>query len=149
MVAPHGVDDRGQVTTDAFHAWEGDTHLFLKPSEAFAAASVGFVGVSDGLTDLKDGKLDWTYASTGETAGNTMMTGALPTLRMGQSLTRDFVIGFGKSEAEARQALAASNPQQRLVQPQEVAQSVLWLCAAGSDAINGQALAIDGGELAG
>jgi NAD(P)-dependent dehydrogenase (short-subunit alcohol dehydrogenase family) len=55
----------------------------------------------------------------------------------------------GKSEAEARQALAASNPQQRLVQPQEVAQSVLWLCAPGSDAINGQAIAIDGGELAG
>jgi NAD(P)-dependent dehydrogenase (short-subunit alcohol dehydrogenase family) len=55
----------------------------------------------------------------------------------------------GKSEAEARQALAASNPQQRLVQPQEVAQSVVWLCAAGSDAINGQAIAIDGGELAG
>ncbi|PUE43108.1 SDR family NAD(P)-dependent oxidoreductase [Limnohabitans sp. Bal53] len=55
----------------------------------------------------------------------------------------------GKSEAEARQALAANNPQQRLVQPQEVAQTVLWLCAAGSDAINGQAIAIDGGELAG
>jgi len=55
----------------------------------------------------------------------------------------------GKNEAEARQALAASNPQQRLVQPQEVAQSVLWLCAQGSDAINGQAIAIDGGEMAG
>ena len=55
----------------------------------------------------------------------------------------------GQSETEARQALAASNPQQRLVQPQEVAQSVLWLCGTGSDAINGQAIAIDGGELAG
>lgn len=55
----------------------------------------------------------------------------------------------GKSETEARQALAASNPQQRLVQPDEVAQSVLWLCGPGSDAINGQAIAIDGGELAG
>ena len=54
-----------------------------------------------------------------------------------------------KSENEARQALAASNPQQRLVQPHEVAQSLLWLCAAGSDAINGQAIAIDGGERAG
>ena len=61
----------------------------------------------------------------------------------------NIVAKTGKSEAEARQALAASNPQQRLVQPQEVAQSVLWLCAPGSDAINGQALAIDGGELAG
>ena len=61
----------------------------------------------------------------------------------------NIVVKTGKSEAQARQALAASNPQQRLVQPQEVAQSVLWLCAPGSDAINGQALAIDGGELAG
>jgi NAD(P)-dependent dehydrogenase (short-subunit alcohol dehydrogenase family) len=55
----------------------------------------------------------------------------------------------GQSADQARQTLAARNPQQRLVQPKEVAQSVLWLCAAGSDAINGQALAIDGGELAG
>ncbi len=62
---------------------------------------------------------------------------------------QNIVVKTGKSEAEARQALAASNPQQRLVQPQEVVQSVLWLCAAGSDAINGQAIAIDGGELAG
>ena len=62
---------------------------------------------------------------------------------------QNIVSKTGKSEAEARQALAASNPQQRLVQPQEVAQSVLWLCAAGSNAINGQAIAIDGGELAG
>jgi NAD(P)-dependent dehydrogenase (short-subunit alcohol dehydrogenase family) len=35
-----------------------------------------------------------------------------------------------------------------LVQPGEVAQSVLWLCAEGSGAINGQAIAIDGGEQA-
>ncbi|NDD12336.1 MAG: SDR family NAD(P)-dependent oxidoreductase [Betaproteobacteria bacterium] len=55
----------------------------------------------------------------------------------------------GQTENQARQTLVARNPQQRLVQPQEVAQSVLWLCAKGSDAINGQALAIDGGELAG
>lgn len=54
----------------------------------------------------------------------------------------------GKTEAEARKALTASNPQQRLVQPHEVAQSVLWLCAEGSAAVNGQAIAIDGGELA-
>lgn len=108
LLEPHiantGVDDRGQVTRDAFHAWEGDTHLVLKPSQAFAAAGVGFVGGSDGLTDLKDGRMDWTYASTGETAGNTMMTGALPRLRQGQSLSRDFVIGFGSSEAEAQAA---------------------------------------------
>jgi hypothetical protein len=70
-----------------------------------ASAGVGFVGVSDGLTDLRDGKLDWTYASTGDQAGNTMMTGALPRLRQSSRITRDFVIGFGDT-AEAAQAAA-------------------------------------------
>lgn len=60
---------------------------------------------------------------------------------------QNIVSKTGKSEAEARQALAASNRQQRLVQPHEVEQSLLRLCAAGSDAINGQAIAMDGGEL--
>lgn len=61
---------------------------------------------------------------------------------------RNIVAKTGQSEAQARQALAARNPQQRLVQPAEVAQSVLWLCAPGSEALNGQAIAIDGGEHA-
>ena len=112
MLEPHiantGIDDRGAVTRDGFHAWEGDTHLFLKPSRPFEKASVGFVGTSDGLTDLQDGKLDWTYASTGDQAGNTMMTGALPRMRESSQITRDFVIGFGHSEAEARAAADGS-----------------------------------------
>ncbi len=66
-----------------------------------------------------------------------------------QDAVRNIVAKTGQSEAQARQALAASNPQQRLVQPEEVAQSVLWLCGTGSGAINGQAIAIDGGEIAG
>jgi NAD(P)-dependent dehydrogenase (short-subunit alcohol dehydrogenase family) len=45
--------------------------------------------------------------------------------------------------------LAERNPQKQLVQPEEIAQTVLWLCGPGSGAINGQAIAIDGGELAG
>ena len=65
-----------------------------------------------------------------------------------QDAVRNIVSKTGQSEAQARQALSARNPQQRLVQPAEVAQSVVWLCAPGSDAINGQAIAIDGGELA-
>lgn len=55
----------------------------------------------------------------------------------------------GKSESEARARMTARNPQQRMVQPIEVANTVLWLCSAASAAINGQAIAIDGGELAG
>jgi 3-hydroxybutyrate dehydrogenase len=53
----------------------------------------------------------------------------------------------GRSEAEARAILAASNPVGRLVQPAEIATAALWLCGPGSDMINGQAIAIAGGEL--
>jgi len=55
----------------------------------------------------------------------------------------------GKTPEQARASLAAGNPQQRLVQPEEIASTVLWLCSPGSHAVNGQAIAIDGGELAG
>lgn len=55
----------------------------------------------------------------------------------------------GKSAEEARAMLAKRNPQQRLVQPQEVATAVLWLCNPASGSINGQTIVIDGGELAG
>jgi NAD(P)-dependent dehydrogenase (short-subunit alcohol dehydrogenase family) len=53
----------------------------------------------------------------------------------------------GRTEQQARDELASGNPQKRLVQPDEVASAVLWLCAPGSDAMNGQALAVAGGEL--
>lgn len=51
----------------------------------------------------------------------------------------------GRGEAAARAALAALNPQGRLITPAEVAAAALWLCAPGSEGVNGQAIAIDGG----
>jgi NAD(P)-dependent dehydrogenase (short-subunit alcohol dehydrogenase family) len=53
----------------------------------------------------------------------------------------------GRSAEQARAELAARNPQQRLVQPDEVADAVVWLCLPGSSAMNGQALAVAGGEV--
>jgi 3-hydroxybutyrate dehydrogenase len=53
----------------------------------------------------------------------------------------------GRSEQEARADLAAGNPQKRLVQVEEVANAVLWLCMPQSSAMNGQALAVAGGEV--
>jgi len=52
-----------------------------------------------------------------------------------------------RSEPEARESLVSFNPQQRLVQPEEVANAVLWLCQPGSGSMNGQSLAIAGGEV--
>jgi len=51
-----------------------------------------------------------------------------------------------RSEAEARAALAAKNPQGRFITPQEVADTVLWLCTDGSASITGQAISLSGGE---
>lgn len=53
----------------------------------------------------------------------------------------------GRSHEKAIAVLAATNPQQRLIQPSEVSSAAVWLCAAGSEGINGQALAIAGGEV--
>lgn len=53
----------------------------------------------------------------------------------------------GRSAEAARAELAAANPQGRLVQPEEVAASVLWLARRDSAAITGQAIAVCGGEL--
>ncbi|MFM0322821.1 SDR family NAD(P)-dependent oxidoreductase [Caballeronia glebae] len=52
-----------------------------------------------------------------------------------------------RSEQDARDALVRNNPQRRFVQPEEVANAVLWLCAPGSAAMNGQSLSVSGGEV--
>jgi NAD(P)-dependent dehydrogenase (short-subunit alcohol dehydrogenase family) len=52
----------------------------------------------------------------------------------------------GRGAEEAREALAAMNPQRRLIAPAEVTAAALWLCGPGSEGVNGQAIAINGGE---
>ena len=53
----------------------------------------------------------------------------------------------GRSAAAARTALAAANPQARLIRPEEVAATVAFLCADAAAAITGQAIAVAGGEV--
>jgi len=59
----------------------------------------------------------------------------------------NIVAKTGRSEAEARAELAAGNPQKRLVQSEEVAGTVAWLCLPESAAMNGQSIAVAGGEV--
>lgn len=59
----------------------------------------------------------------------------------------NIVAKTGKSEAEAIAALTVHNPQGRLVQPDEVANAVVWLCLPGSESITGQAVPVAGGEV--
>jgi glucoamylase len=102
------IDGVEREEPGALYAYEGDTHLVLQSDRSFTAASVGFVGTSDGLTDLEDGRLDQVYRSTGEASGNIMLTGGLQPLRAGESRRQDFVIGFGPSRQDARRAATDS-----------------------------------------
>lgn len=53
----------------------------------------------------------------------------------------------GRTPDQARAELAARNPQKRLVQPEEVANAVAWLCLPGSEAVTGQTITVAGGEV--
>lgn len=64
-----------------------------------------------------------------------------------QQAVANIVAKTGRSGEEARAALAAANPQQRLVHSSEVANAVAWLCLPASGAMNGQAIAVAGGEV--
>ena len=53
----------------------------------------------------------------------------------------------GRSRDEALEAIVGQNPQRRLINPQEVAVMIVYLCSDAAASINGAALVIDGGEL--
>ena len=53
----------------------------------------------------------------------------------------------GRSRDEAMAELIRANPQGRLVEPDEVASAVRWLCGENAKSITGQAIAIAGGEI--
>jgi len=53
----------------------------------------------------------------------------------------------GRDADQVRADLAAYNPQGRLIEPAEVADTVLWLCLPSSRSITGQAIMVDGGEV--
>jgi len=52
-----------------------------------------------------------------------------------------------RSLDEAKAELVKNNPLGRLIEPEEVAQAVLWICQSSSDAFTGQSLVIAGGEI--
>ena len=53
----------------------------------------------------------------------------------------------GRSRSEALDTLLATNPQRRLITPQEVAHTVLWLCSPGTESVTGQSIVLAGGEV--
>lgn len=53
----------------------------------------------------------------------------------------------GRSEEEALQTFTGTNPQGRLIAPEEVAGTVLWLVSDAARSVTGQAITVAGGEI--
>jgi NAD(P)-dependent dehydrogenase (short-subunit alcohol dehydrogenase family) len=84
-------------------------------------------------------------AGTGVTA-NAVCPTYVRTEMTERSIAR-IVSATDRSEEEAEAALIASSPLGRLLEPDEVAFAVAFLAAPEAEAINGQALVIDGGGI--
>jgi NAD(P)-dependent dehydrogenase (short-subunit alcohol dehydrogenase family) len=104
---------------------------------AYCAAKHGVVGLTRALA--------LELAKKGVTV-NAVCPGFTDTPIITRSIA-EIVAKTGRTEEQAMAEFTKANPQGRLVTPEEVAGTVLWLASPASSSINGQAIAVAGGEV--
>jgi NAD(P)-dependent dehydrogenase (short-subunit alcohol dehydrogenase family) len=104
---------------------------------AYCAAKHGVVGLTRALA--------LELAKKGVTV-NAVCPGFTDTPIITRSIA-EIVAKTGRTEEQAMAEFTKANPQGRLVAPEEVAGTVLWLASPASGSINGQAIAVAGGEV--
>jgi NAD(P)-dependent dehydrogenase (short-subunit alcohol dehydrogenase family) len=102
-------------------------------------------------TASKHAVVGLTRAVAAEVAGqgvtvNAVCPGYLRTSMTTANLAR-IAQATGRSEENVLAAIVSRSPQKRLIEPEEVAAAVVFLCTDDARAITGESLVIDGGEL--
>jgi NAD(P)-dependent dehydrogenase (short-subunit alcohol dehydrogenase family) len=104
---------------------------------AYSAAKHGVVGLTRSMA--------LELAASGVTV-NAVCPGYTETDILRDSVA-NVVAKTGRTPEQARAEFAASNPQRRLVQPEQVADAVRWLLGEGAAAVTGQCISVSGGEV--
>jgi NAD(P)-dependent dehydrogenase (short-subunit alcohol dehydrogenase family) len=104
---------------------------------AYCAAKHGVIGLTRALA--------LELARSGVTV-NAVCPGFTDTPLIDQAVA-NIAAKTGRPPDAARSTLAKANPQGRLIDPAEVAHTVLWLVSPGAASINGQAIVVAGGEV--
>ena len=104
---------------------------------AYCAAKHGAIGLTRALAVE--------LAATGMTV-NAVCPGYTDTPIVSQSVAA-IAAKTGRAPADILKEFTKANPQGRLIDPDEVAQTVLWLASDAARSVTGQAIAIAGGEV--
>jgi len=104
---------------------------------AYCAAKHGLIGLTRALARE--------LAQSGVTA-NAVCPGYTDTDIVAEAIG-NITTKTGRSPEQALRDLIAHNPQRRLIHPDEVAETVGWLCLPSSGSITGQSIVVAGGEL--
>ena len=116
------------------------------------ASTAGRIGApyTSAYTSSKHAAVGLTRAVASELEGTGVRVNAVCPTFVRTDLTARaiarIVATTGRTEAESEAALVRQSPLGRLLEPDEVADAIVFLASDAAAAINGQALVIDGGE---